>query len=101
MILAVVPLSFLGDNFFVSTVYAQPAQRGEIPQEREIHNTFGTTGGKATILDATNPLELMNILRESQSMQNATSPSDAIDDALKALDTIELERTSVETVDSL
>ena len=38
------------------------------------------------MLDATNPMELINRLRQATAMDDATSPSDAIDDALKALE---------------
>ncbi len=34
----------------------------------------------------TNPSELMNILKRLEAMNNATEPSDAIDDALKAFE---------------
>ena len=33
-----------------------------------------------------NPMELMNIIRRASAMEDATSPSDAIDQALKAFD---------------
>jgi len=37
-------------------------------------------------LDVTNPMELMNRLRNSSSMDSATSPKDAVDEALRQLD---------------
>jgi hypothetical protein len=35
------------------------------------------------VLDATNPVDLMNRLRRATAMDDATPPSDAIDAALK------------------
>jgi hypothetical protein len=51
-------------------------------EEREIYNSGPTDGG--SILDATNPLDLINRIRQSGAMSDATPPGDAIDAALKA-----------------
>ena len=37
----------------------------------------------------TNPFELVEMIRRQNSMNNATNPSDAIDDALKSFNTLE------------
>ena len=37
----------------------------------------------------TNPFELMEMIRRQNSMNNATDPSDAIDDALKSFNNLE------------
>ena len=37
----------------------------------------------------TNPFELVEMIRRANSMEDATKPSDAIDDALKSFDMIE------------
>jgi len=37
----------------------------------------------------TNPFELMEMIRRQNSMNNATNPSDAIDDALKSFNSLE------------
>ena len=37
----------------------------------------------------TNPLELVEMIRRQNSMNDATDPSDAIDDALKSLNSLE------------
>ena len=50
-------------------------------EEQEIFGN-GTDGGNG-LLDATNPMDLINRLRQSESMKDATDPSDAIDAALK------------------
>lgn len=38
------------------------------------------------IIDATNPLELMNMIRRSQGLNDATNPGDAVDRALRELE---------------
>ena len=44
-------------------------------------------GKSGSILDATNPIDLMNRLRRSQALDEATPPSTAIDQALKEYST--------------
>ena len=60
----------------------------ELPQERDLYNTIPGSNQKDTILDATSPMDLMNRLRRATAMDDATTPSDAIDEALKALEDI-------------
>ena len=55
----------------------------ELPQERELYQTLPQSNDNGSILDVTNPLDLMNRLRRATAMDDATSPSDAIDEALK------------------
>lgn len=50
-------------------------------QQRELD--YGTGPQRNTVLDATNPIDLMNRLRRATAMDDATPPSDAIDAALK------------------
>ena len=51
--------------------------------EKNIHSTFDDSNDS---FFPSNPLELMNVIRSIESMNDATTPSDAIDDALKAFD---------------
>ena len=53
-------------------------------QTKEERSVYGDNTGSGSILDATNPMDLINKIRQSGSMQDATEPSDAIDEALKA-----------------
>ena len=76
--------------------HAQSAGNNELYKQREIHNTFSSNQKNGSILDATNPMDLINRLRQATSMDNATSPSDAIDEALKLLDEQEIENASSE-----
>ena len=47
------------------------------------------TEEKGSVLP-TNPFEIVEMLRRANSMNDATNPSDAIDDALKSFDMIEV-----------
>jgi len=54
--------------------------------QRELDYGTGKQDG-GSIFNTANPMELMNKLRKSSAMDDATSPSDAVDAALKGLDT--------------
>ena len=69
---------------------AKPVMKAELPEEREIHNTFSRGQSNGALIDATNPMDLINRLRQATAMDDATNPSDAIDDALRAFDENEL-----------
>lgn len=56
------------------------------PAERDVFQTLPGQQDKKSLLDATNPMDLLNQLRRANSMNDATPPSDAIDAALKALE---------------
>ena len=54
-------------------------------QNREERAIYG--GGESSdVLEATNPMDLINRLRQSGMMDDATPPSDAVDAALKAFE---------------
>ena len=58
--------------------------------ERQFYD-YGPTspspsGGSSSLLNSSNPMELMNKLRRSTALDDATSPSSAIDQALKDLE---------------
>jgi hypothetical protein len=54
---------------------------GSPQQERELDGGTGAGTGNA-LLDATNPIDLMNKLRRATALEDATSPRDAVDAAL-------------------
>lgn len=65
---------------------AQSSMSGyQTPAEQELYNT-SPGQPKGTVLDATNPMDLINRLRQATAMDDATPPSDAIDAALKGWD---------------
>ena len=77
---------FLSVFSILMPAYSQSVREAELPQEREIHNTFSRDQKNGALIDATNPMDLINRLRQATAMDNATSPADAIDDALRAFD---------------
>ena len=56
-------------------------------QELEIDTTTKTEEDSSVI--PTNPFELVEMIRRQNSMNDATNPSDAIDDALKSFNSLE------------
>jgi len=60
---------------------------GSSPLEQQIYD--GGSGGPpkgSSLLDSTNPIDLMQKLRRATAMDDATPPASAIDQALKDLD---------------
>ena len=69
----------------VTTVPVGAGAQVESPfQNREEREIYGDTNGSGSILDAANPMDLLNQIRRATAMDDATPPSDAIDAALKA-----------------
>ena len=64
----------------------------QTPEERELFNTLPGESQKGGILDATNPMELMNRLKRATAMDDATPPSESIDDALRVFEIESLNR---------
>ena len=63
---------------------------GMSTQEKQIYD-YGPGGTNGTskqgsVLDSTNPIDLMNKIRRGTAMDDATPPGDAVDAALKDLD---------------
>lgn len=57
-------------------------------QEQEVYNYGPNNGSRSggSILDAANPIDLMNRIRRATALDEATNPGDAIDQALRALE---------------
>ena len=61
---------------------------GTSTMERQLYD-YGPSksgSGSGSILDSTNPLDLLNKLKRSSALDDATSPSSAIDQALRDFD---------------
>ena len=72
-------------SLVVTTVPMGAGAQVEAPfQNREEREIYGDTNGSGSILDAANPMDLLNQIRRATAMDDATPPSDAIDAALKA-----------------
>ena len=56
-------------------------------EESEIDTSTKTDENRSFIPN--NPFEIVEMIRRQNSMNNATKPSDAIDDALKSFDSLE------------
>ena len=56
-------------------------------EELEINTSTKTEDDRSVI--PTNPFELVEMIRRQNSMNDATDPSDAIDDALKSFNSLE------------
>ena len=56
-------------------------------EELEIDTSTKTEGDSSSL--PTNPFELVEMIRRQNSMNNATKPSDAINDALKSFNNLE------------
>ena len=56
-------------------------------EELEIDTSTKTEDDSSAL--PTNPFELVEMIRRQNSLNNATNPSDAIDDALKSFNTLE------------
>ena len=70
-------------------VLAQESSVGsgyQSPQQRDVFQTVPGQNDQESVLDATNPMDLMSRLRRANAMNDATPPADAIDAALKALE---------------
>ena len=78
-------LACIGSVLLGTSSIAELVAPGDIPPERDVHNnSVGVQEGR--FLDVTNPMELINRLKRATAMDNATTPSDAIDDALEAFE---------------
>ena len=82
-------IALLGYQLAFMVSKAEPVGLSNSPQERELYNTLPGSNQNDTILDATNPMDLLNRLRRATALDDATSPSDAVDQALKALESEE------------
>jgi hypothetical protein len=58
---------------------------GTSPVERQLYD-YGPGKSNESILDTTNPLDLLNKLRRSTALEEATPPSSAVDQALREFD---------------
>ena len=56
----------------------------------EIESTNTKDGYESSNTIPTNPFEIVDMIRKANSMNDATSPSDAIDEAIKTFDNLKL-----------
>ncbi|MFN6340361.1 MAG: hypothetical protein ACK41W_16785 [Cyanobacteriota bacterium] len=90
-LLSSLPLALAGS---VAPAAAQQSGYGQTmgtsPMENQMYNydpaSGGRTGGGSGALNPSNPIDLINKIRKGSSMDDATPPGDAVDQALKELE---------------
>ena len=70
-------ISFKGDSLNAENLF----------EDLQIDTSTKTEDGDSSI--PTNPFEIVEMIRRYNSLNDATNPSDAIDDALKSFDSLE------------
>ena len=80
---------FTSPNFLIS--YQSFAQDSYKLDELEINRSFNLEDENNPNFP-TNPFEIVDMIRRSNSMNDATKPSDAIDEAIKSFDMIKEEK---------
>ncbi len=78
LVIFCIPLNLLKGDFLIAEY---------LFDELEI-DTSTKRDEKSSVIP-TNPFELVEMIRRQNSMNNATNPSDAIDDALKSFNSLE------------
>tara|TARA_B100000609_G_scaffold14831_1_gene11045 strand:+ start:317 stop:568 length:252 start_codon:yes stop_codon:yes gene_type:complete len=80
---------FTSPNFLIS--YQSFAQDSYKLDELEINRSFNLED-ENNLNFPTNPFEIVDRIRRANSMNDATKPSDAIDEAIKSFDMIKEEK---------
>ena len=75
--------------FFISLIFLKDdfSNAEYLFEELEIDTSTKTEDDSSVV--PTNPFELVEMIRRQNSMNDATDPSDAIDDALKSFNSLE------------
>tara|TARA_B100001989_G_scaffold167612_1_gene120742 strand:- start:416 stop:709 length:294 start_codon:yes stop_codon:yes gene_type:complete len=69
------------------TLKGYPLNAEYFSEEFQIDNSTKTEDGSSAF--PTNPFEIVEMIRRYNSLNDATNPSDAIDDALKSFNSVE------------
>lgn len=78
--------TLLAPSLAVSPTFAQQQGGGQginTPQQQRVLDEGTGAPARSTVLDATNPIDLMNRIRRATAMDDATPPGDAVDAALR------------------
>ena len=81
------PITFIILTIFLTSFKGGYLNAEYLLEEIEIETSTKTEDDSSSL--PTNPFELMEMIRRQNSMNNATNPSDAIDDALKSFNSLE------------
>ena len=81
------PTIFVISFILLTSLKSDYINAEHIFEELEIDTSTKTEDDSSAL--PTNPFEIMEIIRRQNSMNNATNPSDAINDALKSFNSLE------------
>ena len=81
------PITFVIFFIFLISLKSDYLNAEYLFKELEIDNSTKTEEESSVL--PTNPFEIVEMIRRQNSMNDATNPSDAIDDALKSFNSLE------------
>ena len=81
-----IPITFVISFLFLFSLKGDYLNAQDLFGKLEIDNSTKADEGSSI---PTNPFEIVEMIRRQNSMNDATNPSDAIDDALKSFNSLE------------
>ena len=82
-----IPLTFVITFVLLNSLKVNYLNAQDLFGKLEIDNSTKTDEDSSVL--PTNPFEIVEMIRRQNSMNDATNPSDAIDDALKSFNSLE------------
>ena len=82
-----IPLTLVITFILLNSLKSNYLNAEDLFGKLEIDNSTKTDQDSSAL--PTNPFEIVEMIRRQNSLNDATSPSDAIDDALKSFNTLE------------
>ena len=82
-----IPITFIISFNLLTTLKGDYLNAEDLFGKLEIDNSTKTDQDSSAL--PTNPFEIVEMIRRQNSMNDATNPSDAIDDALKSFNSLE------------
>ena len=82
-----IPLTFVITFILLNSLKGNYLNAEDLFGKLEIDNSTKTDQDSSDL--PTNPFEIVEMIRRKNSMNDATNPSDAIDDALKSFNSLE------------
>ena len=82
-----IPITFVISFILLTSLKGDYLNAQDLFGKLEIENSTKTDEDSSAL--PTNPFEIVEMIRRQNSMNDATNPSDAIDDALRSFDTLE------------
>ena len=82
-----IPITFVISFLFLTSLKGYHLNAQDLFEKLEIDNSTKTDEDSSVF--PTNPFEIVEMIRRQNSMNDATNPSDAIDDALRSFNSLE------------